>query len=237
MDRLNGKAVLLAGGTGRQGTAVARLFAAEGASLCIAARHGAEELARSLSPCRGAVITGIDADLTEFPQVERVVARAVESMGRIDILYNNLGGYIEPGESLDEWDRLIATNLRSHFLAIKAVAPIMKAQGGGAIIEVAAARLARLAGGASYGASKGGIIAMAQGFGHRLRDANIRVNVIAPNNIGESPHPERPGLPSTRLKRKGQPEDVAYAALYLASDEAAFVSGAVLVVDGGRDLR
>lgn len=240
--RLAGKVAFIAGAGGRQGTTVPLLFAKEGARLYLAGLVE-EELQRIAGRARelGSEAAYLAGDLTQAGTVAMAVERARQHFGRIDILYNNTGVYLAgeklPHETTDEeWDALLTIDLKSHFLCARAVLPLMLQQGSGVIINVAAARAARLGGNAGYAAAKGGIIAMTANMARRYREANIRINCICPTNIQESPNPLDPALPQTSLLRSGTPEDVAYAALYLASDEAAWVTGITLVVDGGAEV-
>jgi 3-oxoacyl-[acyl-carrier protein] reductase len=240
--RLADKVAFIAGAGGRQGTTVPVLFAKEGARLFLAGLVDTE-LQRIAERVRelGREVDYLATDLTETPAVSDAVERARRRFGRIDILYNNTGLYLAgeklPHETSDEeWDALLSIDLKTHFLCARAVLPLMLEQGSGVILNVAAARAARLGGNAGYAAAKGGIIAMTQNMARRYSEANIRVNCICPTDIQESPNPLDPQIPQPRLRRHGTPEDVAYAALYLASDEAAWVTGIALVVDGGAEV-
>jgi 3-oxoacyl-[acyl-carrier protein] reductase len=240
--RLSGKVALIAGAGGRQGTTVPVLFAREGARLVLVGRdeRDLDWIVRAVRGTGGEV-EYIAGDLTHVGVAEQAVALARERFGRIDILYNNTGVYLAgekaPHEtSDDEWNSLLAIDLTTHFACARAVLPLMLEQGSGVIINVAGARAARLGGNVGYGAAKGGVIALTANMARRYRDTNIRVNCICPTNIGESPDPLNPSLPQPQLARAGTPEDVAYAALFLASDEAAWITGTSLVVDGGAEV-
>lgn len=240
--RLEGKVALIAGAGGRQGTTVPILFAREGAAVFLAGLVE-EELRRiaGVVAAGGGRAAWLAADLTDPAGAAEAVRRTVETFGRLDILYNNTGAYLDASRRLhdtppEDWERAFAVNLGAHVQVARHALPHMLAAGRGVIINVAAARAARLGGNTAYGAAKGAVIAMTQSMAKQYRPDNIRVNAICPTNIGESPNPERPGLPEPRLDRDGTPEDVAYAALYLASDEASWVTGITLVVDGGAEV-
>ncbi|MEX2236751.1 MAG: SDR family NAD(P)-dependent oxidoreductase [Dehalococcoidia bacterium] len=238
--RLNGKVALIAGAGGRQGTAVALVFAREGARVVLAGLDDGEVkalAARINEPGGEAVAEGLDLSTPEG--AKRAVELARSAFGRVDILYNNSGGYLdgllhETAEA--DWDRVMTQNVRSHYLTARFAIPLMLGAGGGSIINVGAARAARQGGNAAYAASKGAVIAMTQNMARAYRDNNIRVNCICPTNIGSSPDQFAAPLPPTTLVRDGTPEDVAYLALYLASDEAAWVTGVAFVVDGGAEV-
>jgi NAD(P)-dependent dehydrogenase (short-subunit alcohol dehydrogenase family) len=242
VDRLKDKVVFVAGAGGRQGTAVPLVFAREGARVALAGLV-AEELEGIASRIRegGGEAVARASDLSDAEEAEAAVRMTVEAFGRIDVLYNNTGIYTawehRAGETdLNEWHHLFEVNLESHFLTCKYALREMVRQRSGAIINVAAARAARLGGNVGYGASKAAIIGMTKKMAREYAPDNIRVNCICPTNIQESPHPGDPQVPQRVVARDGTPEDVAYAAVFLASDEAAWVTGIELVVDGGAEV-
>jgi NAD(P)-dependent dehydrogenase (short-subunit alcohol dehydrogenase family) len=239
--RLEGKVILVAGAGGRQGTVLPVVFAREGARVVVAGLNG-DECERIAAAIRGtggeAVARGID--LVRESEAEAAVALAVSSFGRLDVLYNNTGVYIggdeRAGETdLDTWQTLIDVDLRSHFFCAKHAVREMVKTGGGSIINVAAAPAARLGGNVGYAAAKSGVIGITKKMAKEYAGDNVRVNCICPTNIQvrEGSDPFAPGMPERRIARDGTPEDVAMAAVYLASDESAWVTGSELVVDGG----
>lgn len=240
--RLKDKVALIAGAGGRQGTAVPLLFAREGAKVVLAGLDGDEvEKLASLIRERGGEAVARATDLTHESEAEAAVQFALDTFGRIDILYNNTGIYIAGDKrghetTLEDWETIINVDLRSHFFCAKHALAAMSKQNSGAVINVAAARAARLGGNAAYAAAKTAIIGMTKKLAKEYAADNVRVNCLCPTNIQESPSPLDPQLPQQKIARNGTPEDVAHAALFLASEEAAWITGTSLVVDGGAQV-
>ena len=240
--RLEGKVVLVAGAGGRQGTAVPLLFSREGARVVLAGLDGDEcERLGAVIRARGGEAVARGTDLTREKEAEAAVRLALETFGRIDVLYNNTGVYLA-GEkrahetSFQDWESIISVDIRSHFFCAKHALREMSRRKSGSIINIAAARAARLGGNAAYSAAKGGIIAMTKKMAKEYREDNVRVNCICPTNIQTSPSPEDPQIPQRTLIRDGTPEDVAHMGLFLASDESSWITGAAFVVDGGAEV-
>lgn len=240
--RAKGKIVVIAGAGGRQGTTAAVLFAREGASVVLAGLDGeeVERLAHHIEAQGGAALAH-QADLTRAEDAEAMIRQAVERFGRIDVLYNNTGIYAPPEHRTADteehaWDQLLAVDLKAHFLSAKFALREMVRAKSGAVINIAAARPARLGGSVAYAAAKSAVIGMTQKMAREYAPDNIRVNCICPTNIQASPAPLDPALPQALIARDGTPEDVAYTALFLASDEAPWITGAVLTVDGGAEV-
>ena len=174
-------------------------------------------------------------------EADRVVREAVQRLGRLDIVYCGAGGNFEPGRDFSEvdetyWNQTITNTITSLYNLGQAARPTMRAQGGGAIISIAASFSVRQEGNPAYGAAKSGAIGFAQSLAREFYEDNIRVNSIAAG-LFRGPRVEGAVGPAPpTLHRTGHPQDIAYAALYLASDEAAWVTGQVLAVDGGVDI-
>jgi NAD(P)-dependent dehydrogenase (short-subunit alcohol dehydrogenase family) len=242
MDRLKDKVILVAGAGGRQGTTVPLVFAREGAKLVLAGlvQEELDAIAQNIRAQSGEAVARA-SDLADGEEAEAAVRLAVETFGRIDVLYNNTGIYTawesRTGDTdLNQWHQLIEVNLESHFLMCKYALREMVRQKSGAIINVAAARAARLGGNVGYAASKAAIIGITKKMAREYAADNIRVNCICPTNIQPSPNPDDAQPPQLTLERDGTPEDVAYAALFLASDESPWITGIELVVDGGAEV-
>jgi NAD(P)-dependent dehydrogenase (short-subunit alcohol dehydrogenase family) len=239
------KGVLISGGTSGIGLATARRFLEEGARVFLSGATE-EEVEKALADLDGSV-DGAGADVADEQAVAGLVDHATRFLGRIDVLINNAGiarksAFLETG--LADWDRTIAVNLRGMFLVAQAVARSMVADGrGGAIINMASTNAL---GGeedfADYNASKGGVLQLTRTMAVELGPKGIRVNCVCPGFIDtplnralateeEFETYERERIP---LQRRGRPEEVASAYLFLASDDASFVHGAALVVDGGQ---
>jgi NAD(P)-dependent dehydrogenase (short-subunit alcohol dehydrogenase family) len=250
MGVLTGKRALITGGASGIGRATARLFAREGAAVAIADldEAGGGAVVQAILDAGGQAIF-VRCDVSQATDCRRAVRLTVEELGGLDILLNNAGiirraTVLETRE--DEWDRVMAVNVKSVFLMSKYVIPVLEEAGGGAIINTGSGW--GLVGGAdavSYCASKGAVVNMTRAMAIDHGRENIRVNCICPGDTDTGmlrDEARQLGVPNTQflaeaatrpLGRVGRPEDVAQAALYLASDAASFITGTVLVVDGG----
>jgi NAD(P)-dependent dehydrogenase (short-subunit alcohol dehydrogenase family) len=248
--RLDGKVALISGGATGMGGASSRLFAAEGAKVIIVDFNldEANKTAESIKQAGGEAIA-IKADVSSAREVEAAVTQASAAFGPINVLFNHAGTivvkpFLETTEK--EWDWLHDVNVKSMFLMTKAVLPQMIAAGGGAIVctssisGIAATPMEVL-----YNTTKGAVHMFARSIAVEFRDRNVRCNAVCPGFI-QTPHGNREVAALAALGvdvsdaaiaaqqgRMGQPEDVARAALYLASDESAFITGTHLFVDNG----
>jgi NAD(P)-dependent dehydrogenase (short-subunit alcohol dehydrogenase family) len=233
---------------------VAILFAREGADV-VAAVHrpeqvGAVETEASGLPGR---VVGVTVDVAVEEDVRRMVRTAVDRFGGLDIMFNNAGIELvgEVTETTnDDWFRILDVNLRSVFLACKYAVPEMLKRGGGSIVNDSSINgirgNSRLV---AYSATKGGVVALTRAMAIDYAARGIRVNCLCPASIDTpmsrhhfalDPDPEerrRAIVAKHPMGRVGRPEEVAYAALFLASDEASFITGVALPVDGGRSIR
>jgi NAD(P)-dependent dehydrogenase (short-subunit alcohol dehydrogenase family) len=246
--RLDAKTALVTGATSNIGRAIAIAFAAEGAHVAVSGRNearGAEVVAEIRSA--GGRAEFVAADLDGSAAASRDLAdRATELLGgRIDVLVNNAGIY--PGANTagtDEatFDEVFAVNVKAPFFLTAAVAPVMAARGDGAIINLGSwiARLG-IPIAALYSSSKGAVETLTRAWAAEFGSAGVRVNAISPGVVREpdpadpdAEHPAEAMMRGTPFGRSGTPQAVAHAAVYLASDEANFVHGSVIDVDGGR---
>lgn len=250
--RLEGKVAIVTGATAGMGRAAAELFAQEGARVVLCGRR--ESLGQEIVDVikgRGGEATFVTADVARAEDVQRVVESAVNTYGKLDVLFNNAGidysGYSQPDrEPEDVWDHVIDVNLKGTFLGIKYAVPEMRKVGGGSIINNSSVNDSQAGiSTTSYHASKGGVTALTKKAAVVYARDNIRVNAVNPGPIAtemvDIPWDKLtdPDTIDTRLRlqplrRMGHPMDVAYAALYFASDESAFVTGATLIIDGGQ---
>lgn len=250
MQRLVNKVALVTGGGTGIGRACALQFAREGAKVAIAGRR-AEPLAAvagEISAAGGEALP-VPCDATVAAEVERTMQAVVERFGRLDALVNNAGGVVfatalETSEQ--EFDRMIAVNLKTTFLMSRAAVTHMRKSGGGAIVNIGSILgLIAMRNRAAYCAAKGGVTLLTKAMALDHAREGIRVNCICPSIVdtelvqslfSSQPDPEAArrsraeGLP---LGRFGQPEDVANLAVYLASDESSWMTGAALPLDGG----
>ena len=244
--RLSGRTAIVTGGGSGIGRATAELFAREGAKVAAADRSGAraQAVADEIQRAGGQAIA-IEADVTQASQVAQMAAQARAALGRLDILVNNAGG--SEGDdilSMDEatWDFNLQLNLKSFFLCSKAVLPHLLAQRSGAIVNIASVNGLTGLGEAAYSAAKAGVINLTQNLAVTYGPQSVRVNCICPGTIRTpiwQPRVDQDAQVFERLARwyplgrVGEPQDVANAALFLASAEAAWITGATLLVDGG----
>jgi len=248
MARLTGKVAIVTGAAKGQGAGVASLFAAEGASVAVLDvldDQGREVVARI--GAEGGRAEYIHCDLTRERDVAVAVGAAVDAFGGLDILYNN-AAVISYGNRIadmpvEQWDRTLAVNLRGPFLCAKYALPHLVARGGGVIINVSShgAFQASPVGVADYGAAKGGLVTLTYYLASEYGSDHIRANCIAPGPVPTDLNAPFLGTPEGQamtaayipLGRVGEIDDIARAALFLASDDAKWISGAVLRVDGG----
>jgi 3-oxoacyl-[acyl-carrier protein] reductase len=246
--KLKGKVALITGAGSGMGKATALLFASEGAKVAAAdiSEAAVEDVAREIRTAGGEAIA-IGADVAKAEDVRRMAAVTVERLGPPNVLYNNAGieGETDFLAEMNEaaFDKVIAINLRGVFLGMKYVLPHMIKLGGGSVINQASvAGMVAVRGSAAYCAAKAGVIALTRVAAAEYGRYNIRVNCICPGAI-ETPMAERirQGAPISPkvikrvslLGRIGLPEEIAKMALFLASDDASFATGAPFVVDAG----
>jgi 3-oxoacyl-[acyl-carrier protein] reductase len=241
MQRFDGRVVLITGAARGIGRATAERFAAEGARVVLADHNyaGAATAARELG--RGAI--GLEVDVAEAASVQAMVEQVLKEAGAIDVLINNAGITRDAtlAKTSDEaWDAVIAVNLTGTFHVGRAVAPHMVAQKKGAIVNAASiVGLHGNFGQSNYVASKAGVIGLTRVWARELGRKGVRVNCLAPGFIATDMTADMPPDVLTTMKAKtplgrlGTAEDVARAYAFLASDEASFIHGQVLGVDGG----
>ncbi|MCT7318663.1 SDR family oxidoreductase [Ralstonia sp. CHL-2022] len=261
--RLAGKVAIVTGagcvGPGwGNGRAVAVLFAMAGARVFAVDKSmdAMEETVRRVREAGGEV-TPYTCDVTDSTAVKRMVDACVEQYGRVDVLVNNVGGSAAGGPvalSEDKWDAQVAFNLKSVYLTCKHVLPVMEAQGSGAIVNTASTSGIRWTGSAqvAYAACKAGVIQLSKVVAVEYAKKGIRVNTVVPGQLhtpmvevrlaGQRSGGDVDKLLESRLARiplgfMGDGRDTAHAALFLASDEARFITGTEVVVDGGMTAR
>ena len=250
MGLLTGKTALVTGAARGIGKAIALKFASEGANiaftdLVIDEEHGGLATEREIAAL-GVKAKGYASNAADFTQSEEVVNLVKEEFGSVDILVNN-AGITKDGLILrmteQQWDAVIAVNLKSAFNFIHACVPVMMRQRGGSIINMASVvGVHGNAGQANYAASKAGMIALAKSIGQEMGPKGIRANAIAPGFIDTAMTQALPEnirkewISKIPLRRGGTVDDIANTALYLASDLSSYVSGQVVQVDGGMNM-
>ncbi|OIU87496.1 SDR family NAD(P)-dependent oxidoreductase [Microbacterium sp. AR7-10] len=248
--RLENKNAIVTGGAGGIGRATSLAFAAEGASVAVVDLNAqaAEAVAQEIRAAGGTAVA-IAADVSNEDDIVRVVETAKESFDGIDVVFNNAGiirRTTAVETTVEEWDRVFGVNVRAIFLMCKHVVPIMKANGGGSIVNTGSGWGLKGGGQAiSYCASKGAVVNMTRALAIDHGPDGIRVNSVNPGDVdtgmlrdearqlGQDQTGFLAEAAERPLNRMGQPSEIAAAVVWLASDEASYVTGAALVVDGG----
>jgi NAD(P)-dependent dehydrogenase (short-subunit alcohol dehydrogenase family) len=252
MARLAAKGAIITGAGSGIGRAIASLFAREGASVALLDRNGesADILERDLR-ASGMTAHAMQIDVSDGPKLEQAIAESCRRLGRLDVLVSNAATYVlrsfdEMTE--EEWSTVLNTNLTAYFVGARAAAREMRKTGGGSIVNICSVhRLISEPNSGAYAASKGGVAQLTRNLAIELAPQNIAVNSISPGFI-RTPMSVVNGVDETQterfriyyiesgripLRRAGLPEEIAAAALFLASRECGYLTGADLVVDGG----
>ena len=250
MERLKNKVAIISGAAGGMGATEAKLFATEGAKVM--ATDVLEDKLKEWvqkEKAKGSAIDYCVHDVTSENDWKKVIDKTISLYGRIDILVNNAGvfpGFLSCEETTKaQWDKIIAINLTGPFLGCRACIPQMRKTGGGAIVNIAS--IAGLVGGngAAYSSSKGGLRLLTKDLAVTLAKDNIRVNSICPGGVLTPMTQDlmkEPGMDEmiknmSPQGRMADPMEIAWAALFLASDEASFMTGADMAIDGGSVAR
>ncbi|MBI2043097.1 SDR family oxidoreductase [Candidatus Pacearchaeota archaeon] len=239
---LKEKVAVINGVGDRFGKATAYLFAREGATVVLISRKSdlikiiAEDIMK-----HGGKADYLVMDTTNQKEVEVGMEKIFKNYGKINILFNNAGGFYSKKQKLEEmeekfWNEVIKNNLKSVFFMSKTAIKYMKDRESNSIINISAAAKTLLDGNSAYATAKGGLISLTKNLAREVRNDNIRVNCIRPGVIRNDYNQQNLDNPKKNVKRKGNSEDVANAALFFASDNSSWITGQTLVVDGGEEL-
>jgi NAD(P)-dependent dehydrogenase (short-subunit alcohol dehydrogenase family) len=248
--RLQDKVSIITGGASGMGRVAATMFAAEGARVVVAdvSAPAAQSVVDEILAAGGEAVAVV-ADVSKEPDAKRMVDETIAAYGRVDVLYNNAGIMPESDHSVidtsvEDWDRVMAINVRGVFLGCKFAIPKMVEQGSGSVINISS--FVALVGCTSpqdaYTASKGAVLALTKSLAVQFAPQGVRTNAICPGPV-ETPmlmnwlvkdeEAKRIRLARNPTGRFGKPEEVVYMAIYLASDESRWTNGAAMVIDGG----
>ncbi len=245
---LSGKAAIVTGGRGGIGAAIALALAREGCDVAVVDRV-TDDAARAVA--RGVEAAGrrsafFEADVRDFAAAESVVARTVAAFGRLDILIGNAGVTADAMSwkmSEEQWDTVLDVNLKGCFAYARAAAPVLRERRSGRMVFIASINgLRGKAGQANYAASKAGVVALGKTLARELGRSGVTVNVVAPGMVRTALTEALPAdviqraVDESQLGRIATPDDIADAVVFLCSERACHVTGAVLQVDGGQDI-
>ena len=246
----SGKVAFVTGAAGGIGRAAALAFAREGASVAVSdvSDQNVRETARIIEESGGRALA-VGCDVTRTEDVKAALGKTVDAFGRLDVAFNNAGveNEVKPMAEVteEEWDRILAVNLRGVFLCMKYEVPLMLEQGGAIVNTSSGAGVKGFPGGAAYVAAKHGVVGLSKSAALDYAAFNVRINAICPGIVdtemmrrfsGGTPEGRAAVISQEPIGRMGTPEEIAAAVLWLCSDAASFATGHAMVVDGGQTV-